>query len=132
MKNNPEINSEHDYCPIRNVLDRFGDKWSLLVLFKLSGDYTLPKDYKLRFNELHKEVAGISQKMLTVTLRVLESDGLIERKVFPEVPPRVEYRLSELGRSLVPLVADLSDWAYKHQDTILSSRAKYLKKIKAA
>lgn len=113
------------YCPIRNVLDRFGDKWSLLIIFRLSDEFALNKNNAMRFNELHKAVEGISQKMLTVTLRVLEADGFVLRKIYAEVPPRVEYRLSDLGKSLVPLVANLSDWAYKHQEEILASRKKY-------
>jgi len=114
-------------CPIRNILDRFGDKWSLLILVKLSNDYSLSDNYKMRFNELHKIIDGISQKMLTVSLRTLEADGLVLRKIYPEVPPRVEYRLSALGKSLVPIISDLSEWANENQSQILESRKKYKK-----
>ena len=78
-------------CPIRDVLDRFGDKWSILIIIILGAEA------KMRFNELHKAIGDVSQKMLTTTLRTLEADGLISRKVFPEIPPRVEYQLTELG-----------------------------------
>jgi len=116
---------ENENCPIRNVLHRFGDKWSLLIIYKLSDDFLLTDDYKLRFNELHKEVGGISQKMLTTTLRTLEADSLVLRKVYAEIPPRVEYSLTELGKSLVPLISDLSNWAFEHQSKILKSRDNY-------
>ena len=82
-------------CPVRGVLDRFGDKWSILVILIL-GDKK-----KLRFNELNKEIGDVSQKMLTVTLRTLEADGLVKRTIYPEVPPRVEYEITALGKSLV-------------------------------
>lgn len=116
---------EHGDCPIRTVLDRFGDKWSLLIMEKLSDDFSLSSKDTLRFNELHKAINGISQKMLTVSLKTLEADGLVLRKVYPEVPPRVEYKLSDLGKSLIPLIADLAEWAHKNQGQILESRKKY-------
>lgn len=106
-------------CPFRNILDRFGDKWSLLVI------YTLSKNEKLRFSELNKEIDGISQKMLTVTLRTLEADGLIDRKIYAQVPPKVEYKLTKLGTSLVPMIIDLANWAELNQEEILNSRAKF-------
>ena len=83
-------------CPVRDVLSRLGDKWSMLVLITLSANGTM------RFSDIHKTIADVSQRMLTVTLRTLESDGLIERKVYAEVPPRVEYCLTERGLSLIP------------------------------
>lgn len=112
-------------CPIRNVLDRFGDKWSLLVISILSESFTSTEEKKMRFNELYKAIDGISQKMLTVTLRTLEADGLIQREVFPEVPPRVEYELSPLGKTLVPHILGLSQWAEAHQSQILATRSSY-------
>ncbi|MCP5062812.1 MAG: helix-turn-helix transcriptional regulator [Ignavibacteriae bacterium] len=124
MKKKKKMKKDEN-CPIRNILDRFGDKWSLLILVRLSDDYTLSDNYKMRFNELHKSIDGISQKMLTVSLRTLEADGLVQRKIFPEVPPRVEYRLSDMGKSLIPLIADLAKWAYENQFQILYSRKKY-------
>lgn len=112
-------------CPIRNVLDRFGDKWSLLVISILSESFTCTEEKKMRFNELYKAIDGISQKMLTVTLRTLEADGLIQREVFPEVPPRVEYELSPLGKTLAPHILGLSQWAEAHQSQILATRSSY-------
>jgi DNA-binding HxlR family transcriptional regulator len=113
-------------CPIRNVLSRFGDKWSLLVISALSNSFMSVQDKKMRFNELHKSVDGISQKMLTVTLRTLEADGLVIREVFPQVPPKVEYQLSELGKTLVPHILSLVEWADQHQEEIIATRSKYL------
>ena len=84
----------------------------------------------MRFNELHKAIGDISQKMLTVTLRNLEADGLLSRKVYPEIPPRVEYQLTELGKSLVPYINDLSKWAIENMPVILKSRKKYKSKNK--
>ena len=84
-------------CPVRDVLSRLGDKWSMLVLITLSANGTM------RFSDIHKTIADVSQRMLTVTLRTLESDGLIERKVYAEVPPRVEYCLTERGLVLFPI-----------------------------
>ncbi len=107
-------------CPIRNVLDRIGDKWSILVVTILGEHGTL------RFKELHYMIGTISQKMLTVTLRTLETDGLISRKIYPQVPPRVEYTLTELGESLTPVMAILTQWASDHMPLIKASREKYL------
>lgn len=107
-------------CPIRSVLDRFGDKWSILVILILG------EKGKLRFNELNKEIGGdISQKMLTVTLRTLEADGLVKRTIFPQVPPRVEYEITELGITLVPHIHNLSNWAEQNLSAIQKSREKY-------
>lgn len=108
-----------DACPVRGVLDRFGDKWSILILLIL-GD----RD-KMRFSELNKEIPDISQKMLTVTLRTLEADGLVKRTIFPEVPPRVEYEITEMCRSLVPLIHNLVEWAESNIGGIASSREQY-------
>ncbi len=94
-----------DDCPIRNLLCRLGDKWSLLVLVSLSANGTM------RFNEIQRSIGDISQRMLTVTLRSLEADGLVSRKVYPEVPPRVEYALTKSGKSLMPHLSGLVDWA---------------------
>ncbi len=120
-----KIEGSPDYCPIRNILDRFGDKWSLLVMYKLSNHYSIKREYKLRFNELHRAIGGISQKMLTVTLRALEADGLVSRKIFPEIPPRVEYSLTDLGKSLIPIISNLSDWANENQAEIFQARQNY-------
>lgn len=103
-------------CPVRDVLSRLGDKWSMLVLITLNANGTM------RFSDIHKTIEDISQRMLTVTLRTLESDGLVERKIYAEVPPRVEYNLTDTGRSLIPHVEALVDWALEHMAAILQNR----------
>lgn len=105
-------------CPIRNILARLCDKWSLLVI------YTLDKagKEKVRFKELQREIPDISQKMLTVTLRTLEDDGYVTRTVYPEVPPRVEYALTERTRSLLPHINALIEWALENKDAIITDR----------
>ena len=103
-------------CPIRNVLSRVGDKWSLLVL------YTLQHREVLRFKELQREMPDISQKSLTQTLRVLEEDGFVRREVYAEVPPRVEYSLTARGLSFLPLVDNLIEWAKDNMDEIVEGR----------
>ena len=102
----------------REVLDRVGDKWSLLVIGLLG-------DGSRRFSELRRGIAGISQRMLTVTLRGLERDGLVTRTVHPTVPPRVEYALTFMGRTLLTTVCDLVDWADKHVGDIDAARTTY-------
>jgi DNA-binding HxlR family transcriptional regulator len=100
---------------VREVLNRIGDKWSLLVIGSLRGG-------RLRFGELEETVAGISQRMLTLTLKHLVEDGLVRRTAYAEVPPRVEYELTELGRTLLPLVISLADWAMAHHEEINANR----------
>ena len=102
----------------REVLDRVGDKWSLLVVFTL-------RDEPVRFNELKRRIAGISQRMLTLTLRNLERDGLVTRTVYPEIPPRVEYQLTPLGQSLQAPISALWAWAEEHQGEVQSARLEY-------
>lgn len=106
-------------CPIRNVLARICDKWSLLVL------HTLAQEGVMRFSSLRRCIPDISQKMLTATLRTLEADGYIHRTVYAEVPPRVEYTLTSLAHSLLPLVGALEKWAVAHMDTIQRHRQQY-------
>lgn len=108
-------------CPIRNVISHITDKWSLLVL------YTLEQKEVLRFKDLWREIPDISQKMLTSTLRKLADDGIVSREVFTEVPPRVEYRLSERGQSLIPHLDALISWGLEHQNSILKDRTKHSK-----
>lgn len=103
-------------CPIRDVLSRLGDKWSMLVLVTLDANGTM------RFNDIHKTIQDISQRMLTVTLRTLEADGLVQRKVYAEVPPRVEYRLTDMGCSLIPHIESLVGWALDNMAVILDNR----------
>jgi DNA-binding HxlR family transcriptional regulator len=122
MKSNCKNLPHPGNCSIRHILDRFGDKWSILIISILGHQG------KLRFNELSQQIGDISQKMLTVTLRSLESDGLVSRKLYPEIPPRVEYDLTDLGQSLLPHIESLSEWASKHMDCILKNRKKYEKK----
>lgn len=105
-------------CPIRNVLARICDKWSLLVI------YTLKQSESMRFSVLRKQIPDISQKMLTSTLRTLESDGYINRKVYAEVPPRVEYSLTPRTRTLIPIVDNLIAWAQGNMAEILNDRQK--------
>lgn len=106
-------------CPIRNVLARISGKWSLLVLYTLDRNGMSP----IRFNQLRRAIPDISQKVLTTTLRTLETDGLICRKVFAEVPPRVEYSLTERALTLIPLVDSLINWAADNMADIVRDRA---------
>ncbi len=102
-------------CPSRKVLDRIADKWTALVIIALSeGTH--------RYGELQRRIGGISQKMLTQTLRSLEEDGLIERKVYPVIPPMVEYSLTPLGHSLNEPLAAVRAWAERHLPELLASR----------
>jgi len=105
-------------CPTRQVINRIGDRWSLLVLYALERQ-------TLRFQELRRTVDGISQKMLTQTLRALERDGLVHREVFASVPPRVEYRLTALGRGLSGRIRAIREWAYAHVNDIETARAEF-------
>jgi DNA-binding HxlR family transcriptional regulator len=108
------------------VLDRIGDKWSTLVVLMLG------KHGKLRFNELSQAIGDVSQKMLTVTLRSLEADGLVSRKMYAEIPPRVEYELTEMGSGLLPLIRALEGWAGDNIEDIRRSRQRYDRKGAAA
>ncbi|MDR0794692.1 MAG: helix-turn-helix transcriptional regulator [Tannerella sp.] len=105
-------------CPIRDILSRLGDKWSLLVLISLSANGIM------RFNDIHKSIGDISQRMLSVTLRSLEADGLVDRKIYPEVPPRVEYCLTKSGEKLMPHLDNLTGWAIENMQDIVKSRKK--------
>ena len=107
----------HKFCPIRDIFSRIGSKWSMLVLVTLDANGTM------RFNEIQKSIGDISQRMLTLTVRTLEADGLIKRNVYPEVPPRVEYALTDRGHSLMPLLKELVRWALDNQEQILEERA---------
>lgn len=105
-----DIKAEYLACPIRNVISRFGDKWSMLVLFLLSRSET----GVMRFNEIRRFMTDCSQKMLSQTLKNLEQSHLVHRQVFPEVPPRVEYSLTDTGKSLMPVITDLIEWGKEH------------------
>ncbi|MET1057358.1 MAG: helix-turn-helix domain-containing protein [Pedobacter sp.] len=112
-----EIKKDFDMadCGIRNLLDRVGDKWSLMIIDMLS-------EGTLRYSELDHKIGSISQKMLTVTLKSLETDGLISRKVYPQVPPKVEYTLTPLGETLMPAINMLKKWALESTPAILEAR----------
>lgn len=105
-------------CPTRVVLDRIGDKWTALVIGTLSGGV-------LRFTEVRTAVGGVAPKVLTQTLRAMERDGLLTRTVHAQVPPRVDYELTDLGRSLSEPIATLTDWAETHVAEILAARARH-------
>ncbi|WP_267432403.1 helix-turn-helix domain-containing protein [Sphingomonas sp. GM_Shp_1] len=105
-------------CPIRDVLDRIGDQWTLLILAALEPE-------TLRFNVLLRRIGDVSKQMLSRTLRRLEEDGFVERTVYPDVPPRVEYRLTELGRSFLEPMRGLIRWADEHQPQVEAARAAY-------
>ena len=105
-------------CEVRQILDRIADKWSLLVIALLD-------QRRLRFTELRREIDGVSQRMLTVTLRQLERDGLVKRTVHPVVPPRVDYELTPLGGSLHETVQALVTWTDAHQREIAAARSAY-------
>lgn len=114
-----ENNSSVEGCPIRNVVSRFGDKWSLLVIVLINENGVL------RFNELGRLIPDISSRVLSGTLRVLEADGLISRKVYPVVPPKVEYRLTEMGVSLMPIIEQLTAWAKDNMARITEHRRQF-------
>lgn len=105
-------------CPIRNVLSRICDKWSLLVIYTLNAHNAEP----IRFNALRKLIPDISQKMLTNTLKTLEADGYVNRKVYAEVPPRVEYSLTPRSETLIPIMNSLIEWAGDNMAMILKDR----------
>jgi len=105
-------------CQVRQILDRVADKWSLLVI-------ALLENRRLRFTALRREIDGVSQRMLTVTLRSLERDGLVKRTVHPVVPPRVEYELTPLGGTLHATIRSLVTWTEAHQEEIAAARSEY-------
>jgi len=114
----PNAHEGADCRGVASILSRVGDKWSVLVIMMLI-------DGPLRFNELKRMIGGISQRMLTLTLRGLERDGLVIRTVFPTIPPRVDYELTDLGRGLAQPVKALGQWAYEHQPEIQGARDKF-------
>ena len=110
---------DYTYCPASPVLEWLGDKWALVVLLKLDERGTL------RFNELYRLIPSISEKMLSTSLHSLEVDGLVKRKVYPEVPPRVEYTIADLGRTLIPHLEQLMQWGQAHAPAILENRKRH-------
>lgn len=107
-----ELDLQYPTCPIRNVLSRFSDKWSLLILVSLQGKE------KMRYKELMTAIPDISQKMLSSTLKQLEADHFLIRKAYAEIPPRVEYSLTEMAKSLMPVVNSMIDWSLVHFDEV--------------
>jgi DNA-binding HxlR family transcriptional regulator len=105
-------------CPARQLLDRISDKWVTLVLTALG-------EGSQRYSDLARRIAGVSQKMLTQTLRSLEHDGLVTRTVTPAVPVRVDYELTMLGASLLPVISCIKEWAERHMDEVAAARARY-------
>ncbi|MEM9550693.1 MAG: helix-turn-helix domain-containing protein [Pseudomonadota bacterium] len=118
MQDHDHVSYDPQICPVRQVLDKIGDKWSILIL-------TCLKKRDHRFSELRREISDVSQKMLTQTLRKLERDGLIRRSVTPSIPPRVDYALTDLGLSLVSQLEPLASWALQHRGAIAKARAEY-------
>lgn len=116
MRKKEQLNSIIEICPVRNVVARFGNKWALLVILVLS------ENEPIRYNELGRKIPDISSRVLSNTLRTLEADGLVNRTYYQEVPPRVEYSLSETGRSLLPIIHTLTEWANANMKTILKHR----------
>lgn len=115
----PPVTHESDTCAVvRAILSRVGDKWSILIVRMLG-------DGSMRFSELRRSIEGISQRMLTLTLRNLERDGLVERTVTPTTPPRVDYELTELGRSLQSITEAFGRWAVTHRDQIENARIRF-------
>jgi DNA-binding HxlR family transcriptional regulator len=121
-ENNLNKFSNIENCPVRNVIDRIGDKWSILILL------VLEEGEILRFNEIHSSIQSISQKMLAVTLKTLEADGLVKRTVYPQIPPKVEYMLTLRGKSLLPHIHGLVQWAAENLNEIKFSRENYMNK----
>lgn len=119
LKENLEKFTRMSTCPVRNIISRFSGKWSMLVLCILAENETT------RFNELGRSMPDISPKVLSETLKNLEADGIVSRKLYAEVPPRVEYSLTAIGRSLMPHLLALIGWGAEYFDEIMHNRKKY-------
>ena len=120
----PAYDVFEDRCPTRLVLDRLADKWALLVLDRLRGG-------PVRFNGLRRDIKGVSQKVLSQTLKALVRDGLVSRSAFPTVPVTVEYAMTPLGRTLTETVAALAHWAERNMDEVLAAQAAYDARLRA-
>lgn len=116
MRKKEETGAIIEMCPVRNVIARFGNKWALLTVLIIG------KEGVVRFNELNRLIPDVSSRVLSSTLRTLEADGFIDRKVYAVVPPKVEYRLTELGESLLPLIRQLTEWAQTNMAKIMDHR----------
>jgi DNA-binding HxlR family transcriptional regulator len=120
------IDASHADCrAVGETLARIGDKWTVMVVGSL-------RDGPLRYNEIHRAVNGISQRMLTLTLKGLEQDGLVKRTMFPTIPPRVDYELTDLGRKLIVPLRALFEWAVEHRPAMLVARGKFVEKERKA
>ena len=120
------IDTSHADCQaVAEILDRIGDKWTVLVVGAL-------QENPLRYNEIRRAVDGISQRMLTLTLKGLERDGLVTRTMYPTIPPRVDYELTELGKRLMVPLRSLYDWAVKHRPAMLAARKRFAEKERLA
>ena len=119
MRKKQQLNSIIEICPVRNVIARFGNKWALLVILVIS------ENEPIRFNELGRKIPDISPRILANTLRTLEADALVDRHYYQEVPPRVEYTLTDTGRSLVPIIARLTEWAQANMKNFMQHRADF-------
>lgn len=119
MKKKEEAGSIIEMCPVRNVIARFGNKWALLTVL-IIGEQEV-----VRFNELNRLIPDVSSRVLSSTLRTLEADGFIDRKVYAVVPPKVEYRLTDVGKSLLPLIQQLTEWAQTNMKKVMTHRKEY-------
>ena len=121
-----KIDTSHEDCQaVTETLDRIGDKWTVMVVGVL-------EEGPLRYNEIRRAVDGISQRMLTLTLKELERDGLVTRTMYPTIPPRVDYELTQLGRNLMTPLRSLYDWAVKHRPAMLAARKRFAEKERVA
>jgi DNA-binding HxlR family transcriptional regulator len=123
LTKNGIISPDYPTCPFRNIISRFGDKWSFLILY-----FLYQNGEPIRFSALEKNIPDISSRVLSSCLRTLEADDIVSRKVYPEVPPKVEYSLTPLGESLMPHLMSLTTWAIENFDHIIAHRVKYDKK----
>jgi DNA-binding HxlR family transcriptional regulator len=119
VRDSPEPEVFNAECPSQRVLETIADKWSVIVIYALSTTETS------RYSELQRLISGVSQKMLTQTLRKLERDGLVERQVYPVVPPKVEYSLTPLGKTLTELLKAICKWSESHLNEIEAARLRY-------
>jgi len=115
--------AQKKWCPVKDIMASYGDKWTMYTVLLL-GQHP-----KMRFNELRCNINGISQRMLTVTLRSLEQDGIVSRTIYPEIPPHVEYQLTELGEGLLKQLMQLATWAEENAGEILRARKQYGNKV---
>lgn len=119
MRRKEETDSIIEMCPVRNVIARFGNKWAFLTVLVIGEQGVV------RFNELSRLIPDVSSRVLSSTLRALEADGFIDRKVYAVVPPKVEYRLTKTGESLLPLIRQLTEWAQTNMKRVMTHRKEF-------